>query len=845
MDKKKHCVVEECIKSDLFIEGQVVLFVAKNDPKWRLEECSRNFADLTGYSPKEVKRNKLGILDLVHPEDREKFIKDFYQVRQKGEESWSFQNFRLLGKNKKPVWAEIRISIIKDNSGKVSYFVGYLIDVTEITEDKNLFETITELVPVGIFLREDDKIIYANKRSIDIIGYTPKELYRVKSVFSLVYPEDRHIVDEIIKRRKEGDSSVITYRIRIITKEGKIKWVQITSKTITYQGKELAIGTVQDIDRMVNLEFAKNILVNINRAMLSIKDRFSLLDAVCDIFREEEPFNGVIIYEIEDGKMSPICAYSKKSFFKDMNWDRSPEEKVLTINRPLYLSDIERLKGYEKWKSIMVKNGVKSLIILPIKPDKKNVKYVISLYIKEKDYFSKEMLDIFSEIAKDISFTINHLKQEEDLFFKEFYDQLTGVGNRAYMLKTLEKYINKNRSFYIILLDIYNFRYINEKYGKEFGDSLLKTLAKTLDKELVYENVFRVGGDEFAIVTYSDDIYSTVNKIREVLGSLNVNGKRLKINFNMGIARFPEDSRNLHDLILKTERVLDLSRKEGKNRISFFEREKYDSIISTLSLEEKLERAIRNDEFILFFQPILSIKSSSIKSFEVLIRWKDREKIILPTEFIPVAEKTGQVVEIDRLVLRKVLNILRKWKDKKIKFPSGKGRYKTVNRLKLSVNITPKYINETASFLESLSKNDLKLLKDHVVIEITERESLHIYEEKDGVDRLRKLGFKISIDDFGTGYSSLSYLSELKVKYIKIDKLFINKMLKNRKVHRLVQSIINIAKIFKIKTVAEGVETDQQLEELKKLECDMYQGFIFSPPVSQEDMERFIVEDRG
>ncbi|SNZ10133.1 PAS domain S-box-containing protein/diguanylate cyclase (GGDEF) domain-containing protein [Persephonella hydrogeniphila] len=836
----KPCLIEECVKNELFSGGNVGLFVVKNSPRWNFEDCSENIEEITGYSPQQIKDKNIGLLDLVHPEDKDTLIKDFQKARRKNEKVWDYSKVRLIHREGKTVWVSLRIHFVENESGRIPYFVGYIVDITEEVENRKLFETLTDFVPIGIFLQENERLIYVNKRSVDIVGYFPQEIYQMESFFNLIHPEDRHTVRKIIEMREQGYKGVMSYRIRLITKEGRPKWVQINSITIEYQNRILGLGTVQDIDRVVQLEFAKNLLSEINRMMLSIRDRDSLLEGVCEIFKEYGEFRGIAVFRVEDNRLSPECMYSRNNFLSRLENVDIPEKRILKIKKPLYLKDIEGLKDFDSWKEIMRKNGVDSLMLLPVIVDKK-LEYVISVYIHGKDYYMDDVLDVFSEISKDISFAMKHIKQEEDLFYKEFFDSVTQVGNRTYLLKTLEKYTSRGRAFYLIVADIYNFRYINEKYGKEFGDKLLRELAQKLDKQLVYENVFRIGSDEFAIVSYATDIYSVVNKIKDIFEDISINNKRLSVGFNLGIVRYPDDGEDINELLIKGERTVEIAKKEGKNKIVFFDREKYETVVQTISIEEQLEKAIKKDEFILYFQPILSVKNNSIKAFEVLIRWKTEDgQIVLPEKFIQVAESTGQIKEIDKIVVLKVLKLIKKIENKKIKFPSKKGRFKNVSRVKFSVNITPRFIKEFVSFLTGLTEEDRKILSKNVVIELTERESFEVYTEKESINRLKKMGFKIAIDDFGTGYSSLSYISELKINYLKIDKIFINKMLSDRRVHRLVQSIINIARTFGIKTVAEGVETKRQLEELKKLGCDKYQGYYFSPPVSQEEFEKYI-----
>ncbi|WP_457628372.1 bifunctional diguanylate cyclase/phosphodiesterase [Persephonella sp.] len=836
--------VRECMRSSLFADGSVVVFLLKNNPKWEFEEFSPNITRFTGYTQEEIEKKKLGLLDIIHPEDKEKLFKSFQQSRKERERMWSFSQVRLVRKDGSILWVELRFYFVNDASNRTVYFLGYMVDITKEIEEKNLFETVTDLVPVGIYLYEDTKFIYLNKKALDISGYSEEDIKNA-DIISFIYPEDRPVVEEILKKRREGNRDVFTYRIRIITKDEKIKWVQITSKIIYYEGKHLGIGIVQDIDKLVQLEFAKELLSKINRAMIASGDTFSLIEAVCDVFKNFGNFRGVLVCKVDGEKLTPVCRFSKNNFLDSIDCNEIPERKIIRIRQPVYISDISRLKKFSKWKELALANKVNSLIILPIK-DGKQIRFIISLYIEEKNYFSKDVLEVFNEIANDISFGLRYMKKEEDLFLKEYYDSLTGIGNRNYFMNNLKKYINKNRYFYLVILDIYNFKYINEKFGKEFGDRILKEIADNLDRNLKYENVFRIGNDEFTIISTTEDVYILIDRIREILSKIKIEGRDFPLDYNIGVVKFPEDGKDPHEIVLKAERTLEIARKNGKNEVAFFDREKYESVRQTIHLEEKIENAIKNDEFILCFQPIVSVKDNTIKGVEVLVRWKDQKgNLILPSEFIPVAEKTGQIKEIDMLVIKKVRELLNRWSSKKILIKKGKTRKEVpLEKIRFSVNLTPTYIGDIISMLKSrqqFTEDDIKVLKKHLTFELTERQSLEIYTEKKNINRLRRMGFKIAIDDFGTGYSSLSYLAELNVNYIKIDMVFIQKMLTDKRIHRLVQSIINIAKIFGIKTIAEGVETYEQLQELKKLGCNMYQGYYYSPPINIDEFEKLLV----
>ncbi len=824
-------ISDHLMSNVLFSSGKISLVLLKNSPKWEFENWSDNISYLIGYTPEEIKNKKLGFLDIVHPEEKEKLMKSFQTSRKNRSKTFNFSRLRLIKKDGSLIWVDIKLVFLADEKDRVSHFFGYVLDVTVEVEEKNLLETLTDIVPVGIYLHEWGKFIYMNKRALEISGYTREDLSKMDSMVKVIYPEDRVLVEKIIESRKKGNNETLNYRVRIITKDNKVKWIQITSKVLYYKGRLLGIGIVQDIDKIVQFEFVKDLLSKVNKSMLAVKNKQGLIEKVCLALNESGNFKGLGIFKFTKKKAELKCGFSKNNFINEILKVDNPEKKVYDIKKPIYISDLEKLKGYEEYKRILKNSKVNSVIILPIKSGKR-IDLTLSLYIEEKNYYSVDVLEVFNEIAENISFALKFIKQQETLFYKEYFDTLTGLGNKNYFLNNISKYINKKRDFYLLMIDIYNFKFLNESMGREYGDVILKEVAKKLDTQLTYENVFRGSNDEFIIISTSENIYQLLEKIKRIFKDFKLKNRKIEIDFNIGIVKFPEDGSTKDDLILKAERTLELAKKKGKNEIFFFDKDRYENIKKTFFFEKKLEEAIKNDEFHLYFQPIVSVKNNKIKGFEVLLRWIDSEgNLIPPSEFIPIAEKTGQIKEIDKIVIKKVLDFLYELKKLKKK------------NLDISVNITPSNISGIIKLFKEnkIFKNeDIKLLKEFVTFELTERESMEFYSEKENINILKEMGFKISVDDFGTGYSSLNYLAELNVNYLKIDMIFIQKMLKSEKVYKLVQSIINIAKIFGILVVAEGVETEDQLKELKKLKCDLYQGYLFSKPVPQSEIFNFL-----
>ncbi|EDP73816.1 bifunctional diguanylate cyclase/phosphodiesterase, partial [Hydrogenivirga sp. 128-5-R1-1] len=551
-------------------------------------------------------------------------------------------------------------------------------------------------------------------------------------------------------------------------------------------------------------------------------------------------YQKIQVLRIKGNKFKKLCKYV--SISEDDKETLILIKEVLrymknnNIEKVFYIPNIKKFPVKKDIKEFFINKNINSAVFLPVQFNEDF--YLISIFFESTDYLeTKDELDIIVEIRDDIRFALEHINQQKKLFLQKYFDEITGVGNRNFFIQYLKNLKDRKTSFVIFLIDIYHFKYINEEYGREFGDKVLRFLAKTLDSVLINEDVFRVGFDEFAIVCTRNEPIKIVDGIKNVLSNVKIDEHKLKLDFNIAVIRYPEDESDIERLILKLERLLDISKSKGKNVIQYYSEEQYSTIKDLISIENKLEEAIRNNDFDIYLQPIVKISSNKIVGAEALIRWKDENgNFIPPSKFIPVAEQTGLIKEIDICMLLKAKETI-EYIDNSLK-----------KKVRISVNITPAYVNNIIEFFEKgyipkckiKTDFDFSKVKELITLELTERETVEVYESKELLQKIKNIGFKISIDDFGTGYSSLSYLINLDVDYLKIDMQFIRKITEDEKVYKLVKSIINIAKIFGIKTIAEGVETKQQLEILKKLGCNFYQGYLFSPPVSVDEFIRML-----
>ncbi len=698
----------------------------------------------------------------------------------------------------------------------------YLINVTDSYEKEKVFRKILEVAPIGIFLHIRLKPIFANSKVAEILEIPQEELenFNVEKLKAIIYPKDWPVIENYLEKRLKGVKETADYIVRIKTPKGKIKWVHVVSDTIFVKGMPAALGAVEDVTKNISLENAYRLLSSINRAIINTSSVHTLFRHLVEIFVDIGKFKLAVIEKISPIRESiPIMYEADEEIADKINIEKLSDKNFIQNELPEIL---------DLYFAVSIPIVIKG-----------KTEFALSLYSDMPQFTSFRENEIFSEIAGDISLAISYIRKEHDLFKKEYFDGLTGIGNRKLLFKKLDELISENHPFYLILIDIYNFKHINEVYGEETADLILKQFVENLRKDITVHFIFRSGSDEVAIIYTGDDIVNFLNKLKSIIQTpINIKGNLINLDVNMAVVEYPKDAKYRMELILKVERTLEMAKKEGRNTIRFFNEEEYKKTRNFLSMEEIIEKAIKEDLFFINLQPIVSFATGEVVAAETLIRLKDENgNYISPADFIPVAEQTGQIVLIDDLVIRKVSKIISQWKKENLK------------PVKISINVTPSNIKNLVETFHhknlnynnsGFSPEEIENLKNYVIFELTEREFVEIAENKKEIEILRELGFEIAIDDFGTGYSNLNYLAETDIDFIKIDIYFVRNMLSNEKIYRLVKSIINIAKIFDIKTIAEGVENTEEYTALKELGCDFYQGYHFCKPVLPEEFKKYL-----
>ena len=423
-------------------------------------------------------------------------------------------------------------------------------------------------------------------------------------------------------------------------------------------------------------------------------------------------------------------------------------------------------------------------------------------------------------------------KKERELFALAHTDALTDLPNRRSlkqkMLSLISNSRNSNGRFAVAMIDLDNFKNINDTIGHDWGDKVLSEIAVRW-KSIVTENdyICRLGGDDFALVVNNyksleeldNHLHQFLDKVME---RFILKGKDYFVTASMGVSIFPNDSNETSQLLKYADMAMFVAKNQGKKRLVYFDNMMNDAVENNVEVEHVIRRALETDTFRLVYQPQFDIKTKKLRGFETLIRLSDSEgKQVSPADFVPIAEKSSLIIDVDKWVLRHAMMDFLPFVEK-------------IPEMILSVNISANHILDD-SFIGDIDRilEDTHFPEKNLEIELTESVFVNSLERaKTIMEKLKDRGIKIALDDFGTGYSSLSYMRDLPFDLLKIDKSFVDTINDGPKEESFVAAIISLGKVMQFDIISEGVEEQNQLDVLKKLGCDFVQGYIWGKPLS-------------
>uniref|UniRef100_A0A7V6CD97 EAL domain-containing protein n=1 Tax=Thermodesulfobacterium geofontis TaxID=1295609 RepID=A0A7V6CD97_9BACT len=751
------------------------------------------FCELLGYTPEELK--KLAVWEMLYYEEDKERIKKVAERRLKGEYFFStYLPVALKAKDGRKIDTLIFASTIFYQNKYCGFVVG--VDVSELKKLQKFLNLLRHVNQILIHCSYEEEIY----EKILPILYKTLELKAVwisdeKGEILYSYPEDFRPSKNLIISTTEKSVQTLNINsyslgiVPLIKKGNIIATLNLLSSEKGFFSKDV-LSMLIELQQDLNFALKKVELVERDLSLGKLVEKSEELTIIAD----------------EKGRIEYINPIGEEILgFKKEELSEKNCFKLLFIPEEIIKQKIDTTRF------VIYHTPDKFRVILELKIS------FIKLPTKTK------VIIVGRDLTKELEF-----EKERELL--QYQDPLTGLPNPQGFQKKLTEFLNIfSKPSTLILIDFYKFSYINHFYGYETGNYCLKELAKRLQNAVKDKGFLgRTGGDEFCLFLME----VTGEKIREWIKNLesilkepiSYQDKKISLDWNMGIVVFPQDGNTVDELRKKINLALVEAKEKGPSNIEIYNPEIERKVEKVLKLELIIKSAFEKELFVFYYQPYFETETLKLAGAEALVRIKKNKELILPNEFITFLENSPYLPNFELLSLKKNIEKIKKWK------------------IPISINISSQSFKST-HFLNLLThyKEILSQYPYFLEIEITEHTlAEHIDMAKEIIETIKSFKAKISLDDFGTGFSSLNYLKDFPIDIIKIDLSFTRDLVKDVKTYYIVESFINLSRSLNIKTLAEGVETEEQLKLLKKLKCDYVQGYLLAKPLPEEEIEKLL-----
>lgn len=835
------------------------------------EHCyyvSRAYEDIFGLSCESLYAQPTSWLQAVHVDDRERVTAQ--QVAHEASQEFELE-YRILRPDGAQRFIRARGFPIRNAEGQVFRVAGVAEDVTEqvrlrveLRQREAGLRRAQSLARLAHLISNPDGSFESWSDSLPaLIGLPPEQVPgSTQEWLGLVHPEDRERFHHVcIHTVKAVLPAMVDYRLQ----SGSGEWIYLHQELEPLRERTdaelrcLWFNTIQDVSaqkvaeqKIRKLNRVYGMLSSIGSLIVHASSKDQLLRESCQVAVEMGHYTLAWI-----GGLAPGASEGTVLAWHDDNDDKSdngdhvrwvhmttavdspysarPASLCLQSLRPYISNDVMKEPGLADLIDIMRRRGLCSQACFPLLIARRPVG-VLTLCSTEMNAFDEQETQLLVELSGNISFALDHIEKGERLNYLAYFDELTALPNNALLIERLEQNIAvcrvEQRMLALVLLDVAHFKDVNQAYGRQGGDALLRQLADRLratpESRL---QAARVGADRFALIMRDASSAAEVGRLMVdqyhhwLDAPFEIREHNLHVAARLGIAIYPTDGTDAETLNRNAESALKKA-KNSNDHVLFFDARMAQAVSERLALEGSLRVALEREEFVLYYQAKVDVDTRQLEGVEALIRWNSTELgLVPPARFIALLEETGLIVQVGLWALRRAASDHAQWRAQGLAAP------------RIAVNVSAVQLREPDFVSQVMAVLAEQRAPHGIDIELTE--SLLMDDIEGNIEKLhalRKEGVHLAIDDFGTGYSSLAYLSRLPAEILKIDRAFIHTMLDDPNNMTLVSTMISLAHSLRMKVVAEGVETEEQAKILRLLRCDQMQGYLVGKPVPMADL---------
>lgn len=862
-------VVEDVTETKLNEERYRAMFenaavgITRVDLNGVLVDVNQKFCDMLGYAHDELIGK--AIKDITHPDDYGQGAAYRGEITQGAMKS-AIGEKRFMRKDGAIIWARRTMSVVRDDAGNPQYVISVVEDITErkqtemaLHDSEARYRAVIAAIAEGIVLRnKNGRIIACNASAERILGRTLDQM-KGSNNFDPSWQAIREDGSPVSNEERPANTTLRTGQLQsnvvmgFRKQDDTVLWLSLNAQPLFDESDTTPSGvvtTITDITQRKQVEKRQAMEYAITRVITEAETLAEaipkIIQTICETMewhcgarwqwdKETGLLRCIECWGIDTPEIREFMAENAKWIMKlESTSGRGLVRRVYSTGQPAWIADLSQENGLLR-APLVIKAGLHGAFGFPLLLGNEVLGVMEFLH---RDV--RKPGDMLQQIAQSIGSQIGQFmarrQAEERVRHLAHYDELTGLPNRSMFNQRLAHALaqarRNDKPLAILFIDLDRFKNINDTLGHDAGDRVLKEVAERLRSCLrESDTAGRLGGDEFVVLIeeLSQPVYvaGVAQKILAAVAKpLILDAQEFHLTASIGISAYPDDSKDMQSLLKNADIAMYRAKEQGRNNYQFYSAQMNVHTLERLALESNLRRALERNEFLLHYQPKVDIGSGRITGMEALVRWQQPAKpLILPAQFISLAEETGLIVPIGEWVLKTACAQNKSWQEHGLP------------PLRVAVNLSARQFGHE-TLLQDVARvlNETGLDPTALEFEITESMVMHNPEHAVKLlTKLKAMGIQLSIDDFGTGYSSLNYLKRFPIDSVKIDRSFIQDLPGDGDDAAITRAIIAMAHSLRLKVIAEGVETEEQLSFLRNHGCDEMQGNYFSKPLPENE----------